>query len=194
MPPPRVSPPLRCTPAHTETPNRGSKGTSLIARMRPFRRTFRDPRSSAPCRIGYLFLPISTRNRDLPTYPEPPSGRYGTYLPTYPARPAITTAVTSHVMSLHHFSTDSRRPTHCFSLAAGAGKNRMWADFARAPSPIRRGLPSLALYSSALSACVRRISPRATGSHERAFDRSLVSDASTMFDRYISEPLHLTQF
>ena len=65
---------------------------------------------------------------------------------------------------------------------------------ARRPSPIRRGLPSLALYSSALSACVRRISPRATGSHERAFDRSLVSDASTMFDRYISEPLHLTQF
>ena len=29
-------------------------------------------------------MPVYTKKRDLPTYPEPPSGRYGTYLPTYP--------------------------------------------------------------------------------------------------------------
>jgi hypothetical protein len=62
-------------------------------------------RSSAPCRVGYTYPPVYTKKRDLPTYPEPPSGRYGTYLPTYPARPAITASVTSksmfHVMSLH---------------------------------------------------------------------------------------------
>ena len=121
-------------------------------------------RSSAPCRIGYLFLPVYTGKRDLPTYPEPPSGRYGTYLPTYPARPAITTAVTSHVMSLHHFSTDSRRPTHCFFLARR--RRRKKSDVgrlcARAVSDSPRSaltrtlfVRSLCVRSSDLAACDR---------------------------------------
>jgi hypothetical protein len=47
MPPPRVSPPLRCPYRNaTPRPNRGSKGTSPIARMHPFRRTFRDPQTA----------------------------------------------------------------------------------------------------------------------------------------------------
>jgi hypothetical protein len=66
--------------------------------------------------------------------------------------------------------------------------------FARAPSPIRRGLPSLTRTLFVRSLCVRSSDLAACDRLARAFDRSLVSDASTMFDRYISEPLHLTQF
>ena len=94
---------------------------------------------------------------DLPTYPEPPSGRYGTYLPTYPARPAITTAVTSiyvvTFMSLHDYHLHVVRAL--FLARRRRRKNRMRTGFcallSRASSPIRRGLPSL-IY--ALSACV----------------------------------------
>ena len=84
---------------------------------------------------------------------------------------------------------------HCFSLAAGARKNRMWADSAlffrrRAVSDsfIRRGLPPLISFRLSLVRAFSRSDPLAAGaSVARALDRSLlVSDVLTMFDRYIS--------
>ena len=71
-------------------------------------------------------MSVYTKKRDLPTYPEPPSGRYGTYLPTYPARPAITTAVTSMLCRYIILLSDAL----LLARAAGAGLNRLWADFA----------------------------------------------------------------
>ena len=114
-------------------------------------------------------MPVYTKKRDLPTYPEPPSGRYGTYLPTYPARLAITTAVTSHVMSLPHFDfqLDSRGPTYCLSRSPQAPEKigcgpTLRAFFARAVSDSPRSALTH-LFPLSLRAFVRRIGRRCVG-------------------------------
>ena len=128
---------------------------------------------------------VGLHKKTRPTYLSRASQRrYGTYLPTYPARAGHYNGSYVHVMSSHHLVV-RRTLSHC---AAGAGKNRMWADFAlffRARLRFRDSPRSALTYFRSL--CVRSsgISPPAA-SVARAFDQSLVSDVSTMFYRYIS--------
>ena len=134
---------------------------------------------------GRVSVDVGLHKKTRPTYLSRASQRrYGTYLPTYPARAGHYNGSYVHVMSSHHLVV-RRTLSHC---AAGAGKNRMWADFAlffRARLRFRDSPRSALTYFRSL--CVRSsgISPPAA-SVARAFDQSLVSDVSTMFYRYIS--------
>ena len=149
---------------------------------------------------GRVHVPPRLHQKTRPTYLSGASQRSLRHLPPYlsRSRPAITTAVTSMLCRYITFNLIVVR-AHCFSLAAGARKNRMWADSACALfSPARRlrfiHSPRTAptYFLPALSrACVLAVGSSRRGcvraSVARAFDRSLlVSDVSTMFDRYIS--------
>ena len=160
------------------------------------------PRVAAPQVLGSLpgrvSVDVGLHQKSRPTYLSRVSQRSLRHLlPTYPSssRPAITTAVTSMLYRYITFNLIHTWSEQLILARRRRRKNRMWPDsvcalFSRAPSPIRRGLPSLVFPSGSL--CLRAFSrsdPLAAGASTvaRAFDRSLlVSDLSTMFNRYIS--------
>ena len=139
---------------------------------------------------GRVHVPPRLHQKTRPTYLSGASQRSLRHLPPYlsRSRPAITTAVTSMLCRYITFNLIVVR-AHCFSLAAGARKNRMWADSACALfSPARRlrfihsprtaptyFLPALSracvlAVGSSRRGCVGRTSIRPVTAGERCLD------------------------
>ena len=142
------------------------------------------PRSSAPCPIGYPFLPVYTGKRDLPPIQSLPAAVTApTYLPIQSSAGHYNGSYV-HVMSLHHFQLDYVvRPT--LSLRRRRRKKsdvgRLWLFFRARRLQFAAVCPHLFPLSLA---CFHRISPLRRA---RAFDRSVTGErCSTMFDRYTS--------
>ena len=145
-------------------------------------------------------MSVYTKNRDLPTYLEPPSGHYG--LPIQLSAGHYNSSYI-HVISLHHFQLDSHvvRATNSRSPQApeksDVARLCLRSFFARAVSDSPRTALTCISFRLSLPACVLAVGSSRRGCvHGRTSIRSVTAGERSLDyvqPLHLIKPLHLTR-